>query len=156
MSSNAQTARMLATAVTRASNPPRSVTNIKSRKRRFLSINQSQHSCNHGWGGKIAGNSSSSGSSASLNASFHAARPKTRLHRAHLHARKARTAAKSIATTARPAIRQKRPAKSSGHHKGRRLLDQQQRRAQRKAALQKASKARSHAAPPATAAAGTR
>ena len=40
--------------------------------------------------------------------------------------------AQSIATTARPAIRQKRPAKSSGHHKGRRLLDQQQRRAQRK------------------------
>ena len=54
------------------------------------------------------------------------------LHRARIANLAQHRTAKSIATTARPSIRQKRPRKSSGHHKGRRLLDQQQRRAQGK------------------------
>ena len=43
---------MLATGVTTASNPARGVIEIKFVKQRFLSINQSQHSCNHDFGKK--------------------------------------------------------------------------------------------------------
>ena len=50
--SESLTARMPGYGVTAASNPARGVIEIKLVTQGFLSINQSQHSCNHGCGEK--------------------------------------------------------------------------------------------------------